>query len=125
MGDDTRTAVWVERYGAWTAERLMARRKDRRIDRIEEETAAAAKEAERTEQRLRARIAELEAGSPVDCAPVVAEALDTERVAIRDLVEATEGTGVSVVGDLLAWTPARAAGGSARPSRCASARSRS
>ena len=86
--DDTLTAVWVERYGAWTAERLMARQKDRRIDRIEEEAAAAAKEAERTEQRLRARIAELEAGSPVDCAPVVAEALDAERVAIRDLVEA-------------------------------------
>ena len=86
--DDTLTAVWVERYGAWTAERLMARQKDRRIDRIEEAAAAAAKEAERTEQRLRARIAELEAGSPVDCAPVVAEALDAERVAIRDLVEA-------------------------------------
>ena len=86
--DSTLTAVWVERYGAWTAERLMARQKDRRIDRIEEAAATAAKEAERTEQRLRARIAELEAGSPVDCAPVVAEALDAERVAIRDLVEA-------------------------------------
>ena len=86
--DSTLTAVWVERYGAWTAERLMARQKDRHIDRIEEAAAAAAKEAERTEQRLRARIAQLEAGSPVDCAPVVAEALDAERVAIRDLVEA-------------------------------------
>ena len=86
--DSTLTAVWVERYGAWTAERLMARQKDRRIDRIEEAAATAAREAERTEQRLRARIAQLEAGSPVDCAPVVAEALDAERVAIRDLVEA-------------------------------------
>jgi hypothetical protein len=86
--DDTLTAVWVERYGAWTAERLMARRMDRRIDRVEEEAATAAREAERTEQRLRARIRELEAGSPVDCAPTVAEALDAERVAIRDLVEA-------------------------------------
>ena len=86
--DDTLTAVWVERYGAWTAERLMARLKDRRIDRIGEEAATAAKAAKRTEQRLRARIAQLEAGSPVDCAPVVAEALDAERVAIRDLVEA-------------------------------------
>jgi hypothetical protein len=86
--DDTLTAVWVERYGGWTAERHMARQKDRRIDRLEEEAAAAAKEAERTEQRLRARIAQLEAGSPMDCAPVVAQALDAERVTIRDLVEA-------------------------------------
>jgi hypothetical protein len=86
--DDTLTAVWVERYGAWSAARLVARRKDRHIDRLEQEAAAAAEEAERTEQRLRARIRELEAGSPVDCAPVVAEALDAERVAIRDVVEA-------------------------------------
>jgi hypothetical protein len=85
--DDTRTAVWVERYGAWTAERLMARQKDRRIDRLKEAAAAAAKEAARTEQRLRARIAHLEAGNPVDCTPIVGEALDAERVAIRDLVE--------------------------------------
>jgi hypothetical protein len=41
-----------------------------------------------TERRLRARIAELDVGSPVDCGPVVAEARDAERVAIRDLVEA-------------------------------------
>jgi hypothetical protein len=86
--DDTLTAVWVERYGAWTAERLMARQKDRRIDRLEEAAAAAAKEAQRTEQRLRARIAELEAGSPVDCGPAIADALDDELVAIRNLVEA-------------------------------------
>jgi hypothetical protein len=86
--DDTLTAAWVERYGAWTAERLMAGQKDRHIDWLEQEAAAAAKEAQRTEQRLRARIAELEAGSPVDCGPVVAEALDAERVAVRDLVEA-------------------------------------
>jgi hypothetical protein len=86
--DDTLTAVWVERYGAWTAERMMARQKDRYLERVEEAAAAAANEAERTEQRLRARIRELEAGSPVDCAPAVAEALDAERVAIRDLVEA-------------------------------------
>jgi hypothetical protein len=86
--DDTLTAVWVERYRAWTAERLMARQSDRRIDRIEEAAAAAAREAERTGQRLRARIADLEAGSPVDCGPVVAASLDAERVAIRDLVEA-------------------------------------
>ena len=80
----------------------MARQKDRRIDRVEEAAAAAAKEAERTEQRLRARIAQLEAGSPVDCGPAIAEALDAERVAIRDLVEARR-TGVSAIGDLLAW----------------------
>jgi hypothetical protein len=86
--DDTLTAAWVERYGAWTAERLMARRKDRHIDRIEEAAAAVAREAERTEQRLRARIRELEAGGPVDCGPAIAEALDSERVAIRDLIEA-------------------------------------
>jgi hypothetical protein len=86
--DSTLTAVWVERYGAWTAESLARRRLARRIDRIEEEAATAAKQAARTEQRLRARIAELETGSPVDCGPVVAEALDAERVAIRDLVEA-------------------------------------
>jgi len=66
----------------------MARQKDRHIDRIEEAAAEAAKQAERTEQRLRARIVELEAGSPVDCGSAVASALDTERVAIRDLVEA-------------------------------------
>jgi hypothetical protein len=60
----------------------------RHIDRIEEPAAAAAKEATRTEQRLRTRIAELEAGSPVDCVHAVAETLDAERVAIRDLVEA-------------------------------------
>jgi hypothetical protein len=86
--DSTLTAVWVERYGAWTAERLMARQMERRIDRVEEAAATSTKEAERTEQRLRARIAELEAGSPVDCGPLVASALDAERVAIRDLVEA-------------------------------------
>jgi len=86
--DSTLTAVWVERYGAWTAERLMGRQKDRHIDRIEQAAATAARGAARTEQRLRTRIAELEAGSPVDCAPVVAEALDAERVAIRDFVEA-------------------------------------
>ena len=86
--DDTLTAVWVERYGAWTAERLMARQMDRGIDRLEEAAAAAAAWAERTEQRLRARIAGLEADSPVDCGPGVAEALDAERVAIRDLVDA-------------------------------------
>jgi hypothetical protein len=86
--DDTLTAVWVERYGAWTAERLMGRRKDRLVDRIEEAAATAAREAERTKQRLRARIAALEAGSPVDCGPLVAEALDAERGAIRDLVQA-------------------------------------
>jgi hypothetical protein len=86
--DDTLAAVWVERYEAWTAERLMARQKERRIERLEEEAATAAKEAARTEQRLRARIRELEAGGPVDCAPAVAEAIDAERVAIRDLLEA-------------------------------------
>ena len=90
--DSTLTAVWVERYGAWTAESLARRRLARRIDRIEEEAATAAKQAARTEQRLRARIAELEAGVPVDCTPVVAEALDAERVAIRDLVEARRST---------------------------------
>ena len=47
-----------------------------------------AKAAARTEQRLRARIRALEAGGPIDCAPAIAEALDAERVAIRDLVEA-------------------------------------
>jgi hypothetical protein len=86
--DDILTAVWVERCGAWTAERLMARQKDRHLDGIEEAAATAAREAIKTEQRLRARIAELEAGSPVDCAPVVADALDAERVAISDLVQA-------------------------------------
>jgi hypothetical protein len=86
--DSTLTAVWVERYGAWTAERLMARQKDGRIDRIEESAAAAAREAERTEQHLRARIARLEAGQGMDCAPAVASELDSERLAIRDLVEA-------------------------------------
>ena len=85
--DSTLTAVWVERYGAWTAERLMAQQKDRRIDRIEEAAHAAASDAARTEQRLRARIEQLEAGHGVDCGPVVASALDAERVAIRDLVE--------------------------------------
>jgi len=44
--------------------------------------------AEGTEQRLRARIAALEAGNPVDCTPAIAEAIDAERVATRDLVEA-------------------------------------
>jgi hypothetical protein len=86
--DSTLTTVWVERYGAWTAERLMAGQKDRGIDRLHEAATEAAKEGERTEQRLRARIAELEAGSPADCGPALAEALDAERVAIRDLVEA-------------------------------------
>jgi hypothetical protein len=90
--DSTLTAVWVERYGAWTAERLMIRQKDRRIDRLEEGAAEAAKQAARIEQRLRARIAELEAGTPVDCGPAIAEALDTERVAIRDLIEARRTT---------------------------------
>ncbi len=66
----------------------MAGHKDRRIDRIEEAAAVAAREAARTEERLRDRIAQLEAGSPVDCEPVVAQALDDEREAIRDLVEA-------------------------------------
>jgi hypothetical protein len=78
--DDTLAAVWVERYGAWTAARLMARQKDRYIDRIEAEANTVAKQAARTEQR--------EAGGPVDCGPVVAAALDAERVAIRDLVAA-------------------------------------
>jgi hypothetical protein len=86
--DSTLTAVWVARYGAWTAENLARRRLATRIDRIEEEAATAAKQAERTEQRLRARIKELETGSPVDCGPAIADALDAERVAIRDLVEA-------------------------------------
>ena len=122
--DDTLTAVWVERYGAWTAERLMARQMDRHIERLEEAAAAAARDAERTGQRLRARIAQLEAGSPVDCGPLVAGALDAERVAIRDLVEARRDS-VSAIGDL-AWI-ATACGSrtSARPSRCGSARSRS
>ena len=48
----------------------------------------AAKQAARTEQRLRARIAQLEASGPLDCTPAVTETLDAERVAIRDLVEA-------------------------------------
>ena len=39
-------------------------------------------------ERLRARIKKLEAGGPVDRTPSIAEALDAERVAIRDLVEA-------------------------------------
>jgi hypothetical protein len=65
----------------------MARQKDRRIDRIEEAAAVVAKETARTEQRLRARIARLEAGSPVDCGPVVAVPLDSERLTIRGLVE--------------------------------------
>jgi hypothetical protein len=86
--DSTLTAVWVERYGAWKAENLARRRLATRIEAIEEEAATAAKQAARTERRLRARIAQLEAGGPADCAPVVAEALDAERVAIRDLVEA-------------------------------------
>ena len=86
--DSTLTAVWVERYGAWTAESLARRRLATRVDRIEEEAATAAKQAARTEQRLRARIAQLEAGGPLDCTPVIAEALDAERVAIRELIEA-------------------------------------
>jgi hypothetical protein len=86
--DSTLTAVWVERYGAWTAESLARRRLGKRIDRVKEEAATAAKQAARTEGRLRARIAELKAGGPVDCAPEIAEALDAERIAIRDLVEA-------------------------------------
>jgi hypothetical protein len=86
--DSSLTAVWVERYGAWTAERLMARQKDRHLDRLEEAAATAARETARTEQRLRARIAQLEAGGPLDCTPAIAEALDAERVVIRDLVEA-------------------------------------
>jgi hypothetical protein len=63
--DSTLTAVWVERYGAWTAENLARRRLGTRIGRIEAEAASAAKQAARTEGRLRARIAQLEAGSPV------------------------------------------------------------
>ncbi len=86
--DSTLTAVWVERYGAWTAESLARRRLGTRIDRIEEEAATVARQSARTEQRLRARITELEAGSHVDCAPVVSAALDVERVAICDLIEA-------------------------------------
>jgi hypothetical protein len=86
--DSTLTAVWVERYGASTAERLARRRLATRMDRIEEAAATAARQAARTEQRLRAHIAELEKGGPVDCTPAIAEALDAERVAIRDLVEA-------------------------------------
>lgn len=86
--DSTLTAVWVERYGAWTAESLARRRLTTRIERIEADATTAAKQAERTEGRLRARIAELEAGNPVDCTPVIAEAIDAERVAIRDFVEA-------------------------------------
>ena len=86
--DSTLTAMWVERYGAWTAESLARRRLGERIDRIEEEAATAAKQAARIEQRLRARIAQLEAGTPVDCTRAMAEALDAERLAIRDLVEA-------------------------------------
>lgn len=86
--DSSLTAVSVERYGAWTAESLARRRLASRIGRIEEEAATAAKQAARTEQRLRVRIAQLEAGTPVDCTPAIAEALDVERVAIRDLVEA-------------------------------------
>jgi hypothetical protein len=79
--DQTLSAVWVERYGAWTAENLARSSLTRRIDRIEEETAE-------TERRLRARIARLEAGQGAECGPAVAEGLDNERVAIRDLVEA-------------------------------------
>jgi hypothetical protein len=90
--DSTLTAAWVERYGAWTGENLARRRLGTRIDRIKDEATAAAKQAARTEQRLRARIAALEAGGPLDCAPAVAEALDTERVTIRDLVEARRST---------------------------------
>ena len=86
--DSTLTAVWVERYGAWTAESLARRHVGKRIGRIEEEAATVAKAAARTEQRLRARLTQLEAGTPVDCTPAIAEALDAERVAIRDLVEA-------------------------------------
>ena len=86
--DSSLTAVWVERYGAWTAESLARSRLSKRIDRIEAEATTAAKQAARTEQRLRARIAQLEAGVPLDCTPAIAEALDAERVAIRDLVEA-------------------------------------
>ena len=86
--DSTLTAVWVERYGAWTAENLARRRLTKRIDRIEGEAATGAKQAGRTEQRLRARIAQLEGGGPVDCSPAIAEALDSERVIIRNLVEA-------------------------------------
>jgi hypothetical protein len=86
--DDTLTAVWVERFGAWTAENLARRRLGKRIDRTEEEAATVAKQAARTEQRLRARIAQLEAGSPVECTQAIVDALDDERVAIRDLIEA-------------------------------------
>ena len=86
--DSTLTAVWDERYGAWTAENLARGRLSKRIGRIEEEAAAAAKQAARTEQRLRTRITELEASGPLDCTPAVTETLDAERVAIRDLVEA-------------------------------------
>jgi hypothetical protein len=40
--DSTLTAVWAERYGAWTAESLARRQLARRVDRIEEEAATAA-----------------------------------------------------------------------------------
>ena len=36
--DSSLTAVWVERYGTWTAENLARRRLATRIGRIEEET---------------------------------------------------------------------------------------
>ena len=80
----------------------MARQKDRRIDRVEEAAAAAAKEAERTEQRLRVRIAELESGSPVGLR--AAHRRGARRRAGRHPRPRRGAEGrVSAIGDLLAW----------------------
>jgi len=72
----------AERFpvGGWTQAALQTRKLLRRL-------AAVTDDAHDTAKRLRARIAELEAGDDVDCSLPVAAALDGERVAIRDLVE--------------------------------------
>lgn len=82
--DKTLTAVWTERYGAWTAEANMRRAKNRRIGKLVDSLA----DAGNIEARLRARIAALEAGQPVDCSDAVAAEHERTLVAAIDKLEA-------------------------------------
>ena len=108
--DSTLTAVWVERYGAWTAENLARRRLNKRIDRIEEEATTAAKQAARTEQRLRARIARARGRRPASTALRSSPRRSTPSGSPSATSSRHGGHGVNLIARPPRLAPGRAAG---------------
>ena len=73
---------------AWAVLHTRLSAAEKTLDNLETAREALANALGAKHEANATRIAQLEAGGPIDCGPAIAEALDAERIAIRDLVEA-------------------------------------